>query len=103
MGNHRQHTRRRGAEMKPEEALKQFKEWNESGWSKSETPSSEALVLAIQALGKQVPKKPIHAHGNYYCPTCKDTWLLWDDAIPNEDDNFCRYCGQKIDWEAHND
>ena len=39
--------------MKPEEVLKQFKEWNESGWSKSETPSSEALILAIQALEKQ--------------------------------------------------
>lgn len=39
--------------MKPEEALKQFKEWNESGWPKSETPSSEALILAIQALEKQ--------------------------------------------------
>lgn len=54
--------------------------------------------LIDQALEKQVAKKPIHANGNYYCPTCKDTWLLWDDAIPNEYDNFCRYCGQKIDW-----
>ncbi len=54
--------------------------------------------VAIQALEKQVGRKPIHANGNYYCPTCKDTWLLWDDAIPNEYDNFCRYCGQKIDW-----
>lgn len=39
--------------MKPEEAIEQFKEWNEIGWSKSETPSSEALILAIQALEKQ--------------------------------------------------
>lgn len=36
--------------MKISEALKQFKRWKESGWSKSETPSSEALEVAIKTL-----------------------------------------------------
>lgn len=36
--------------MKIKEALKQFLEWKESGWSKSETPSSEALEIAISTL-----------------------------------------------------
>lgn len=51
------------------------------------------------ALEKQEKKKPIHAHKNYYCPICKeDGWILWDDADPNEFDNFCGKCGQAIDW-----
>ena len=87
--------------MKPEEAISAIK--NNMPTKGTYTILTEALELAIQALEKQVPKKPIHAHGNYYCPTCKDTWLLWDDAIPNESDNLCGYCGQKIDWEAQND
>lgn len=61
--------------------------------------SAEALELAIAALEKQIPKKPVHMHKNYYCPICKeDGWLLRDDAIPNDMDSFCGICGQAIDW-----
>ena len=59
----------------------------------------EAVV--IKALKKQIPKKPLHMHKNYYCPICKeDGWMLWDDAIPNDMDNYCGKCGQAIDWEV---
>ncbi len=51
-----------------------------------------------EALAKGKPMKPIHKEKNLYCPNCDD-WLLWDDAIPNERDNYCGICGQKIDWE----
>ena len=38
-------------------------------------------------------------HKNYYCPICKeDGWMLWDDAIPNDTDEYCGKCGQAIDW-----
>ena len=57
----------------------------------------EDLELAVEALRKQDPMKPIHKEKNFYCPNC-DHWLLWDDAIPNEWDNYCAICGQKIDW-----
>ena len=58
----------------------------------------EAAV--IKALEKQIPKKPLHMHKNYYCPICKeDGWMLWDDAIPNDMDKYCGKCGQAIDWE----
>ena len=54
------------------------------------------------ALEKQIPKKPLHMHKNYYCPICKeDGWMLWDDAIPNDMDKYCGKCGQAIDWEAN--
>ena len=60
-----------------------------------------ALELAILALEKQIPKKPLHMHKNYYCPICKeDGWILWDDAIPNDMDKYCGKCGQAIDWEV---
>ena len=60
-----------------------------------------ALALVILALEKQIPKKPLHMHKNYYCPSCKeDGWMLWDDAVPNDMDKYCGKCGQAIDWEV---
>lgn len=61
---------------------------------------NKAISMAIEALEKQIPKKPLHMHKNYYCPICKeDGWMLWDDAIPNDMDKYCGKCGQAIDWE----
>ena len=35
------------------------------------------------------------------CPICKeDGWMLWDDAIHNDMDEYCGKCGQAIDWEV---
>ena len=62
----------------------------------------EAAV--IKALKKQIPKKPLHMHKNYYCPICKENgWMLWDDAIPNDMDEYCDKCGQAIDWRMTNE
>ena len=62
---------------------------------------NKAISMAIDALEKQIPKKPLHMHKNYYCPICKeDGWMLWDDAIPNDMDKYCGMCGQAIDWEV---
>ena len=64
-------------------------------------PVTTYAKLAIEALEKQIPKKPLHMHKNYYCPICKeDGWMLWDDAIPNDMDKYCGICGQAIDWEV---
>ncbi len=57
----------------------------------------EALEPVIKALRKQEPVKPLRKEKTLYCPNC-DHWLLWDDAIPNEWDNYCGVCGQKLDW-----
>ena len=54
----------------------------------------EAIQIAIQALEKQIPKKPYkdNENGIYekeYCPTCHRS------LFPN--DHHC-ICGQAIDW-----
>lgn len=36
--------------MSIEEALRQFKDWEQSGWSNFEVPNHGALELAIEAL-----------------------------------------------------
>lgn len=75
-----------------------------SGKSTLEHSRIEALSKAVEAIEKQIPKKPLHMHKNYYCPICKeDGWMLWDDAIPNDMDNYCAKCGQAIDWSDIND
>ena len=55
---------------------------------------ADALDVAIQALEKQIPKKPYkdNENGIYeqeYCPICHRS------LFPN--DHHC-ICGQKIDW-----
>ena len=49
--------------MTKQEAIEQFKDYENSGWSKSITPSSEALCMAIEALEQQA--KIVH------CVECK--------------------------------
>lgn len=55
------------------------------------------LPLAIEALEKQIAKKPERIEGTlfgkerYYhkCPNCGDPYV---------DDSYCPICGQAIDW-----
>ena len=50
----------------------------------------EATV--IKALEKQIPKKPLHMHKNYYCPICKEdggccgtmpSLTIWTTIVPS--------------------
>ncbi len=89
--------------MTNEEAIKNINALNAVCGQKGlyDAEFESALALAIEALEKQIPKKPLHMHKNYYCPICKeDGWMLWDDAIPNDMDKYCSKCGQAIDWEV---
>ena len=89
--------------MTHEEAIKNINALNAVCGQKDlyDAEFENALALAIDALEKQIPKKPLHMHKNYYCPICKeDGWMLWDDAIPNDMDEYCGKCGQAIDWEV---
>ena len=85
--------------MKYEEAIKHFKSLQKRYTKEHNGRMCEKVNLALEALEKQIPKKPLHMHKNYYCPICKeDGWMMWDDAIPNDMDKYCGMCGQAIDW-----
>ena len=53
----------------------------------------EALKMAISAIDRQIPKKPIRLL--YYevgdCPFCETTVYISEDG-------FCPSCGQALDW-----
>ena len=67
----------------------------------------EAFSVAINALEKQIPKKPIMK--TYYedmeeeylcCPTCGE---ILTDRMPMDNKDFyfhCLNCGQKLNWES---
>lgn len=65
--------------------------------------------VAIQALEKQMPKKPVIKRydgnlGTVHCPNCNHDlfskvykpWDGWNDA--QKSDVCCSQCGQKLDW-----
>lgn len=58
---------------------------------------SEAIEIAIDALEKQIPKKPIKLTdwGNNRCPCCG---TLYGENGVMENYDYCTDCGQKIDW-----
>ena len=66
---------------------------------------ADALDVAIQALEKQIAKKPImkqyfeDLEDEYLCcPTCGE---ILTDRIPADNKTFyfhCMNCGQKFDW-----
>ena len=85
--------------MTYEEAIKHFKSLQKRYTKEHNGRMCEKVNLALEALEKQIPKKPLHMHKNYYCPICKeDGWMLWDDVKPNDMDKYCGKCGQAIDW-----
>lgn len=49
---------------------------------------------AIEALGKQVGKKPRSVSGRPVCASC---WLPIKG--PEDLPNYCQNCGQKINWQ----
>lgn len=53
----------------------------------------EAFIVAIEALEKQLPKKPIMTEDKQFalCYCCNGKGLL-DKQV------YCDNCGQKIDW-----
>lgn len=59
----------------------------------------DAFLVAIEALEKQLPKKPDimdHILGdiNFKCPTCKSEYICEKENEPL----YCQNCGQRIDW-----
>ena len=85
--------------MTYEEALRLFRHYlcflvpgRANGKSKLEYTRFESFCKAIEALEKQIPKKPYWEYGGCHCKSCGLDVL--------SDECFCPLCGQAIDWEV---
>jgi len=56
----------------------------------------EGVFMAVDALGKQIAKKPIHDSFYYHCPICNGIVYKGRGCANNE-------CRQKIDWSEDNE
>ena len=63
----------------------------------------DAIELAVDSLRKQIPQKAV---GNHYahmrCPACNHRIPSGGGSSSRRRDNWCNYCGQKIDWSDLN-
>ena len=63
---------------------------------------NKAISMAIEALEKQIPKKPIIRKTEDYfgnvkhtlCPNCQKTEFVFTQPC------FCHHCGQALNWEV---
>ena len=85
--------------MTPEEAIKVLRvildpyDYPFGEKSKCYQYDLEAINKAIEALEKQIPKKP---YDTVHCPLCKIEVEL--QPIDTEQVTYCLHCGQAIDW-----
>ena len=62
---------------------------------------SIAFETALNALEKQIPKKPINEECYYICPCCRDDLSVSDDDIFIYElsmPKYCSNCGCVLDW-----
>ena len=93
--------------MTPEEALRRIKIHNEIHNRKEKhfaVHITEALNVAVNALEKQIPKRPDFEGDGYdengyliydtwICPCCEEHY-----EVDYDDYKHCPNCGQSIDW-----
>ena len=89
--------------MTYEEAIKLFKSLQKRYTKEHNGRMCEKVNLALEALDKQIPRKPIirEAEDSFgyvkyiLCPNCEEI------DFGHERPCFCRLCGQAIDWEEN--
>lgn len=67
---------------------------------------SQSAIKAIEAIGKQIPKKLTHEATLIRCctcPTCKNVLDEFEEFVPNGGKiriktQHCKFCGQALDW-----
>ena len=89
--------------MTENEAIKIISLFREEWDRNSKTNNAKALDMAIDALEKQEPKKPIgdlHSVPHYRCSACHGAVKLYEtsNTFP-----YCHWCGQALDWEDEDD
>lgn len=58
--------------------------------------SDEVKDSCIDALKKQIPKKPIDDKAFGICPCCHEEFN--SELVGEYDLKYCLRCGQKLDW-----
>ena len=71
---------------------------------------AEFKALAIEALERQIPKKPKEYEDKFYaCPICRNVllhkWKKYNTELMDKSNGlpYCLNCGQKLDWSDDND
>ena len=94
--------------MTVKEAIKRLEEYDSCAGLLC-TLNRDTILMAIEALEKQIPKKVddfmerSEEFGSFYkldfmCPSCNKATIC-QPYKPNH----CKYCGQKLDWGKEND
>lgn len=84
--------------MTESEAIKFMKLFRKEWDKNSKTRNAEALDAAIQALEKQIPKKPYYISSvDVQCPICHTAAYYAVDVIKR---GYCWKCGQLLDWSG---
>ncbi len=83
------------------------------GRSQGKTQFVQAWEKALEAIEKQIPKKPITSTHKYimgntreegeykltHCPHCwENKEIGYFDSLVDKGTKYCRRCGQAIDW-----
>ena len=71
----------------------------------------DELHVAMEALERQVPKKPTHEASIYKCCTCPNCKNVVDEFIEfvpiqpkvRVTTDYCKFCGQALDWSDTDD
>lgn len=63
-----------------------------------------AVEIAVDAMKKQIPKKPVVPIDTWSCPSCGESveyqQKLGDNVLYHGQYEICPKCGQAIDWEG---
>lgn len=88
--------------MTPQEAIKTFKTVVVYAPEKYENKYYKAIMLAIEALEKQIPQKPKSVTDPMFgdltltCPRCGNVNLA--NPFKRNGYDYCPDCGQALDW-----
>ena len=90
--------------MEPEKAIDTLKALSAAVEWDFPLDYAAAIDTAIEALEKQVPKKPTAPVDTWLCPSCGESveyqQKLGDNVLYHGQHDFCPKCGRAIDWEG---
>ena len=71
------------------------------GRNNGKTVFNDSLSMAIKAIDKQIPQKPLEVVYPWaMCPSCSGSVSLENvqEYLHNQETSYCEHCGQALDW-----